>query len=117
MLSKAHHSIRPKYIEPNGCLLPSVAYPGGFSGCPETPPPDRYFDLNQGVIPFTGTVLHQPLQFATFGNPPKTNSGYATGPEKEDHRYHHTGPGNTGKNYEMGGTILSKTVKEKDFQE
>ena len=26
----------------------------------------------------------------------------------------HTGPGNTGKNYEMGGTILSKTVKEKD---
>ena len=22
----------------------------------------------------------------------------------------HTGPGNTGKNYEMGGTILSKTV-------
>ena len=27
----------------------------------------------------------------------------------------HTGPGNTGMNYEMGGTILSKTVKEKDF--
>ena len=26
----------------------------------------------------------------------------------------HTGPGNTGINYEMGGTILSKTVKEKD---
>ncbi len=26
----------------------------------------------------------------------------------------HTGPGNTGTNYEMGGTILSKTVKEKD---
>ena len=25
----------------------------------------------------------------------------------------HTGPGNTGTNYEMGGTILSKTVKEK----
>ena len=25
----------------------------------------------------------------------------------------HTGPGNTGMNYEMGGTILSKTVKEK----
>ena len=24
----------------------------------------------------------------------------------------HTGPGNTGMNYEMGGTILSKTVKE-----
>ena len=28
----------------------------------------------------------------------------------------HTGPGNTGMNYEMGGTILSKTVKEKDFK-
>ena len=25
----------------------------------------------------------------------------------------HTGPGNTGMNYEMGGTILSQTVKEK----
>ena len=25
----------------------------------------------------------------------------------------HTGPGNNGMNYEMGGTILSKTVKEK----
>ena len=25
----------------------------------------------------------------------------------------HTGPGNSGMNYEMGGTILSKTVKEK----
>ena len=25
----------------------------------------------------------------------------------------HTGPGNTGMNYEMGGTILIKTVKEK----
>ncbi len=27
----------------------------------------------------------------------------------------HTGPENTGLNYEMGGTILSKTVKEKDL--
>ena len=27
----------------------------------------------------------------------------------------HTGPGNTGMNYEMGGTILSKPVKEKDL--
>ena len=25
----------------------------------------------------------------------------------------HTGPGHTGTNYEMGGIILSKTVKEK----
>ena len=27
----------------------------------------------------------------------------------------HTGPGNTSMNYEIGGTILSKTVKEKDL--
>ena len=27
----------------------------------------------------------------------------------------HIGPGNTGMNYGMGGTILSKTVKEKDL--
>ena len=27
----------------------------------------------------------------------------------------HTGPGNTSMNYEMGGTILSKAVKEKDL--
>ena len=27
----------------------------------------------------------------------------------------HTGPGNTSTHYEMGGTILSKTVKEKDL--
>ena len=30
-------------------------------------------------------------------------------------KYLHTGPGNTGMNYEMGGTILSKTVKENDL--
>ena len=28
----------------------------------------------------------------------------------------HTGPGNTGMNYAIGGTILSKTVKEKYLQ-
>ena len=27
----------------------------------------------------------------------------------------HTGPGNTSMNYEMGGTILCKTMKEKDL--
>ena len=27
----------------------------------------------------------------------------------------HTGPGNTGMNHEMGGTILSTTVMEKDL--
>ena len=29
-------------------------------------------------------------------------------------KYLHTGPGNTGMNYAMGGTTLCKTVKEKD---
>ena len=29
----------------------------------------------------------------------------------------HTGPGDNGMTYEMGGTILSKTVKEKDLGE
>ena len=27
----------------------------------------------------------------------------------------HTGPGNSGTHYEMGGSILNKTVKEKDL--
>ena len=31
------------------------------------------------------------------------------------HKCLHTGPGNAGMNYEMGGTILCKTVKEKDL--
>ena len=30
-------------------------------------------------------------------------------------KFLHTGPGDTGINYEMGGTILSKTMKEKDL--
>ena len=34
--------------------------------------------LNQAGDILTGTDLHQPLKFATFGNLPETNSGYAT---------------------------------------
>ena len=30
-------------------------------------------------------------------------------------KYLHAGPGNTGMSYEIGGTILSKPVKEKDL--
>ena len=30
-------------------------------------------------------------------------------------KYLYTGPGNIGMNYDMGGTILSKTVNEKDL--
>ena len=39
-----------------------------------------------------------------------------TAPDDDDEMSSlHTGPGNPGMNYEMGGTILSKTVKEKDL--
>ena len=54
-----------------------MAYPGGFSGCPETPPGHDIFLIHpNGTL--TGTDLHQPPKFVTFGNPPETNSGYAT---------------------------------------
>ena len=33
----------------------------------------------------------------------------------EKYKYEHAGHGNTGVNYERGGTILCKTVKEKDL--
>ena len=49
----------------------------GFSGCPETPPPTMIF-FKSGGGNITGTDPHQPLTFATFGNPLETNSGYAT---------------------------------------
>ena len=47
----------------------TVAYPGGFSGCPETPP-GHDFVLIYPNDTLTGTDLHQPLKFVTFGNPP-----------------------------------------------
>ena len=50
----------------------------GVFWLPGNPPPAMIF-LNQGLTPLTGTGLHQPLKFATFGPPPlETNSGYAT---------------------------------------
>ena len=55
-----------------------VAYPGGFSGCPETPPPDHDFFKSGLGDTVTDTDPHPPLTFATFGNPLQTNSGYAT---------------------------------------
>ena len=48
----------------------------GVSGCPE--PPLAMIFFKSGGDTLTGTELHQPLKFATFGNPPETNSGYAT---------------------------------------
>ena len=54
----------------NGSLVyVTVAYPGGFSGCPETPPPTMIFLIYPNDT-LTGTDLHQPLIFVTFGNPP-----------------------------------------------
>ena len=47
----------------------TMAYPGGFSGCPETPPPAKIF-FNQRGDTVTGTDPDRPLTFATFGNPP-----------------------------------------------
>ena len=46
----------------------TVAYPGGFSGCRKPPPAMIVFI--QGSDTVTGTDLHQPLTFATVGNPP-----------------------------------------------
>ena len=34
--------------------------------------------INHGDDTLTGTDLHQPLKFVTYGNPPDTNSGYTT---------------------------------------
>ena len=54
-----------------------VAYPGGFLVAQKPPPPGHDFFKSRGDT-LTGTDLHQPLKFATFRNPPETNSGYAT---------------------------------------
>ena len=56
----------------------AVAYPGGFSGCPETPPPGHDFFLIRGF-----TYLHAPtftshLNLRLLETPLETNSGYAT---------------------------------------
>ena len=49
----------------------AVAYPGFFSGCPETPPPTfHYYFLIYPNDTLIGTDLHQPLKCVTFGNPP-----------------------------------------------
>ena len=47
----------------------AVAYPGGFLVARKPPPLATIF-LNQGGDTVTGTDPHQPLTFATFGNPP-----------------------------------------------
>ena len=48
----------------------------GVFWLPGNPPAMIFF--NQGDDTVTGTDPHQPLTFATFGNPLETNSGYAT---------------------------------------
>ena len=44
---------------------------------PGNPPAMIFFNEGSGTV--TGTDLHQPLTFGSFGNPLETNSGYATG--------------------------------------
>ena len=63
----------PKHV-PSG----SVAYPGGFSGCPETPPPATMFFLFRGVTPLLAPTLTSHLHLRLLETPLDTNSGYAT---------------------------------------
>ena len=56
----------------------SVAYPGGFSGCPETPQPTMIFFI-QGVTSLLAPTLTSHLHLRLLETPLDTNSGYATG--------------------------------------
>ena len=63
-----------------------VAYPGGFSGCLETPPPRPWFFLNQGVTPLLAPTLTCHLHLRLSETPLQTNSGYATEPDQTRHQ-------------------------------
>ena len=58
-----------------GSLANSVAYPGCFFGCPETPHPGHDFFQSGARHPCWHRSSVAPLKFATFGNPLETNSG------------------------------------------
>ena len=50
----------------------------GVFWLPGNPPRHVFFYIYPNDT-LTSTDLHQPVKFVTFGNPPETNSGYATG--------------------------------------
>ena len=54
-----------------------VAYPGGFSGCPETPPPAMIF-LIRGFTSLHARTFTSHLNLRLLETPLETNSGYAT---------------------------------------
>ena len=57
----------------------SVAYPGGFSGCPETPPPPGHdFFLIRGFTSLHAPTFTSHLNLRLLETPLENNSGYAT---------------------------------------
>ena len=64
-----------------------VAYPGGFSGCPETaPPPSHTFFFNQGVRALLAPTFTIHLDFRLLETPLDSNSRYAS--VLHSHFYH-----------------------------
>ena len=55
----------------------TVAYPGGFSGCQEPPPPAKIFLIRE-VTPLLAPTLTSHLHLRRSETPLETNSGYAT---------------------------------------
>ena len=55
----------------------AVAYPGGFSGCPETPPGHDFF-LIRGFTSLHAPTFTSHLNLRLLETPLETNSGYAT---------------------------------------
>ena len=66
----------------------TVAYPGGFSGCPETPPPPGHdFFYIRGFTSLHAPTFTSHLNLRLLETPLETNSGYATvGPIKKAER-------------------------------
>ncbi len=59
-------------------LYNTVAYPGGFSGCPEPPPPGHDFFLIRGFTSLHAPTFTSHLNLRLLETPLETNSGYAT---------------------------------------
>ena len=56
----------------------AVAYPGGFSGCLETPPPGHDFFSIRGFTSLHAPTFTSHLNLRLLETPLETNSGYAT---------------------------------------